>query len=165
MHKVTGAAIAIVAVMASGALRGSSLVAQAPPGGRQYVDVTTSAAKPTLSPGMRTTLFVDIVPKPTMHVYAPGEKDAIAVTLTLTATDAFKADAPQFPKPEQFFFAPIKLTQLIYSKPFRITQPLTVAKTAKGTLTINGTIRYQACDDKVCYTPKTLPVSWTLPVK
>jgi DsbC/DsbD-like thiol-disulfide interchange protein len=150
-----------------GLLCGAPTIEAQPPasGGTQYIEVKTSAAKPTLTPGTRATLFVDVTPKPSMHVYAPGEKDAIPVTVTLTPTDALKADAPSFPKPEQFYFAPIKLTQLIYSKPFRITVPVTVAKTASGTLDIKGTIRYQACDDKVCYTPKTIPLAWSLAVR
>jgi hypothetical protein len=26
-------------------------------------------------------------------------------------------------------------------------------------------LRYQACDDKVCYPPKDLPVTWTISLK
>lgn len=33
---------------------------------------------------------------------------------------------------------------------------------AEGKLTIEGTLKYQACDDKVCYPPETIPVRWTL---
>jgi hypothetical protein len=33
---------------------------------------------------------------------------------------------------------------------------------AKDTLTINGTLKYQACDDLVCYRPDSLPVSWKI---
>jgi len=35
----------------------------------------------------------------------------------------------------------------------------------RDTLTINGTIGYQACDDAICYEPTTIPVSWTLKVR
>ncbi len=38
-----------------------------------------SAKTATNVTGQRTWLVVDIVPKPKMHVYAPGEKDAIPV--------------------------------------------------------------------------------------
>jgi hypothetical protein len=27
---------------------------------------------------------------------------------------------------------------------------------------VEGTLRYQACDDRVCYVPQELPVKWTL---
>jgi hypothetical protein len=32
-------------------------------------------------------------------------------------------------------------------------------------LTIAGTFAYQACDDKVCFLPQTVPLSWTIGVK
>jgi len=115
-------------------------------------------------------LIVDVVPKPTMHVYAPGEKDAIPVTLSLTPDKSIKAAPPQFPPAEKYHFEALKLTQLVYSKPFRITQRVSVAATARGranggTLPISGTLRYQACDDKVCYVPKSVPISWELEIR
>jgi len=32
------------------------------------------------------------------------------------------------------------------------------------TLTIAGTFEYQACDDKVCFSPQSVPLSWTIGV-
>jgi len=32
------------------------------------------------------------------------------------------------------------------------------------TVTIAGTIEYQACDDRICYNPARIPISFTLPV-
>ena len=32
-----------------------------------------------------------------------------------------------------------------------------------GTLT--GTVKYQACDDRVCFPPQSIPLSWTIGVK
>jgi hypothetical protein len=62
------------------------------------------------------------------------------------------------------------MTAKVYNKPFQITQTITLATTsalrqragAKDTLTINGTLKYQACDDLVCYRPDSLPVSWKI---
>ena len=113
-------------------------------------------------------LYVDIAMKPKMHVYAPSEKDSIPVTLTLTPDETIKTTPAEFPAPEKYFFEPIKLTQLVYSKPFRITQLVTVAtpvsRSAGVTRVVKGVLRYQACDDKVCYVPKSVPLSWTLPI-
>ncbi len=131
----------------------------------------SSSATPVAAGG-RSTLTVDVAPKPAIHVYAPAEKDAIPITLTLAPEEGVKAQPPVFPVAEKFFFAPLKLTQLVYSKPFRITQQVTVspavaqhARETGGTLVVKGTLRYQACDDKVCYMPKSVPLSWTLSLK
>ena len=48
----------------------------------------------------------------------------------------------------------------MYAKPFRILQDITSAK--PGPLTVKGTLRYQACDDKVCYRPTNVPLEWTV---
>jgi DsbC/DsbD-like thiol-disulfide interchange protein len=148
--------------------------AQSPPASSRvetpHLAISTSAT-PLPSAG-RSTLTVDVVPKPEIHVYAPAEKEAIPIALTLSPEDGVKAASPVFPAAEKFFFAPLKLTQLVYSKPFRITQDVTVSPAAAqrvrqtgGTLVVKGTLRYQACDDKVCYVPKSVPLSWTLSLK
>ena len=109
-----------------------------------------------------------------MHVYAPQQKDYIPVAITLEPGRAFRALPPVFPKPEKYFFAPLKETQLVYSKPFRIVQEIALASPevlrdaglAPGSsLTISGKLRYQACDDAICYLPKDLPVTWRVTVK
>jgi hypothetical protein len=33
------------------------------------------------------------------------------------------------------------------------------------TLTITGSFDYQACDDKVCFPPQSVPLSWAVGVK
>jgi DsbC/DsbD-like thiol-disulfide interchange protein len=113
----------------------------------------------------RLSLHVDITPKPKMHVYAPGEKDGIPIEIKLDPNPAIKAGKPVLPPPQKYFFPPLKLTQLVYSSPFRITLPITLArKPSTGTLTITGTLLYQACDDDVCYVPKRLPLKWALKI-
>jgi hypothetical protein len=99
-----------------------------------------------------------------MHVYAPGQSGYIAVTLTLDA-DAPVATAgkARFPAGEKYFMPALNETQLVYSRPFRITQDVRVKDgTPAGPLTIKGTLRYQACDDKICYRPLTIPLTWNM---
>ena len=131
-----------------------------------HLTVKTSTAVRTVKPGSRVSLFVEIAPKLKMHVYAPGQKDYIPVSIALAQNPLVKPHPPVFPAAEKYFFKPLKETQLVYSKPFRIVQDVTLAEPVdsytKSTLTIAGTVRYQACDDEICYLPKTVPVSWTL---
>jgi DsbC/DsbD-like thiol-disulfide interchange protein len=134
----------------------------APPIETPHVSIVTSAS-PATATGRKVSLFVEVTPKPKMHLYAPGEKDGIPVGLTIEPSPGVTASAPSFPPPQKFFFAPLKLTQLVFSKPFRITQGVTIAASPAGALTIKGSFRYQACDDSVCYVPKTVPLEWTVP--
>jgi DsbC/DsbD-like thiol-disulfide interchange protein len=126
----------------------------------KHLTITPSVSAPASA--TRANLIVDIVPKPKMHVYSPEQKDYIPISLTLTAPDGVRAGQPQFPKAEKYFFAELKETQLVYSKPFRITQPITLTTSARSPLTISGTLRYQACDDSICYLPQNVPISWTV---
>jgi DsbC/DsbD-like thiol-disulfide interchange protein len=132
----------------------------------RHLTITTSASQATVTPGEKVSLHVDVAPKPTIHVYAPGQKDYIAVSVTLLTNPAVKPAAIQFPKPEKREVKELGETQLVYSKPFRIVQDITLAKSpAAGELTVKGAVKYQACDESICYAPITVPVAWTLTVK
>ena len=41
-----------------------------------------------------------------------------------------------------------------------LTPDLRRRATARETLTIEGGLAYQACDDAVCYRPDTIPLAW-----
>ncbi|PYR74783.1 MAG: hypothetical protein DMF86_17455 [Acidobacteria bacterium] len=131
----------------------------------RHLRVTTSASAAEVVAGGRLSLFVDLAPKPKMHVYAPGQQDYLGVSLTLEKDEAFAAGAAKFPASEKLFFKPLNETQRVYSHPFRITQPVTIARQRGGTVTVKGTLRYQACDDAVCYLPATVPLTWTVKIK
>jgi len=139
-----------------------------------HLTVRWSTSAAAAAPGGRVSLFIDVAPKPKMHVYAPQQKAYIPVSITLAPAPAVRAQRPVFPAAEKYFFAPLKETQLVYSKPFRIVQHVTIAAppalrdaghTPGSPITIAGTLRYQACDDAICYLPKEVPVSWTIAVK
>jgi DsbC/DsbD-like thiol-disulfide interchange protein len=161
MRLVMSIVFATAVVSIAAALSGS------PREGQPIVTVHLSAV-PTASPvvGGKASLHLDVTPKPKMHVYAPGEKDAIAIAWTLDPNPAIKPGKLTYPPPQKYFFPPLKLTQLVYSKPFRITQPITLANpSSSGALTIEGTLTYQACDDDVCYVPKSVPARWELKIR
>jgi DsbC/DsbD-like thiol-disulfide interchange protein len=124
-----------------------------------HLTVTPSSSA---QPG-KASLFLDVAPKPTMHVYSPGQKGYIAITLTLDADPAFTAAKAKYPAGEKLYMKILNETQLVYSKPFRITQDIRFVKPDAGApLTIKGKLRYQACDDKICYLPTTVPVQWAV---
>ena len=136
----------------------------------EHVRVTASASDEVIAPGARLSLFVDIEPKPRMHVYAPGQATYLPVAISFTANDTIKVLPVLFPKPETYIFKPLNERQLVYSKPFRLTQPVTLPvtpttrkrATARELLEIAATLDYQACDDTVCYRPMKIPLKWTL---
>src|SRR3954468_21857510 len=137
------------------------LVAMLPVGPTEtmHLKVITSVSdKPAR--GGQVSLFVDVEPKASMHVYAPGQDGFIVVTLTLEKDPAFTAATPKFPAPEKLVFEPLNETQLVYSKPFRIAENITRVK--KGALTIKGTWRSEGGADRVGSRPASVPGEWAL---
>jgi len=138
--------------------------------GRQETAHLVATAAPVsapVAPGARVTLRLDVAPKEKMHVYSPEQKDYIPVSLTIEKNSAIAVQPAVFPKAEKYLFKALEETQLVYSKPFQIVQNVTIAKSAKAgdTITVKGTLEYQACDESVCYRPQKVGVSWTLTLR
>jgi len=110
-------------------------------------------------------LFVDVTPRPKMHVYAPGAKDYLPIALELNSPGV-KAGKLTYPKSQDWYFEPTKEHVPVYQAPFRLTQDVTVAPGTKaGALIVTGVLKYQACDETICYNPVTEPIAWTINVK
>jgi hypothetical protein len=75
-------------------------------------------------------LFVDVTPKPGIHVYAPGSNDYIPITVKLNAQPEVKVGKVAYPKSEMMTFADEKVP--VFQKPFRLTQDVTLDKSAKA---------------------------------
>ena len=140
----------------------------------KHLTVAISAPPAAVAPGGRVSLTLEVTPRSTMHVYAPGQKDYIAISLAIQPDPAVTAGAARFPPPEKLLLKALGETQLVYRRPFRIAQDVTVARTAAirarartpgATVAVTGTLRYQACDDIICYVPVDVPVVWTIALK
>ena len=145
-----------------------AVLAQAPakaPIETAHLVVTTSASAAAVARGGKVTLQLDVAPKPKMHVYAPGQEGYIAIVLTLDADPGVAAAKAKYPVGEKYVMPALNETMLVYAKPFRITQDVTIKSSDAGPRTIKGTLRYQACDDRICFLPKNVPVEWTVAVK
>jgi DsbC/DsbD-like thiol-disulfide interchange protein len=128
----------------------------------QHVDVLTGA----MVAGRVVTLWVDVAPKPGMHVYARGAKGFDAVKLTVVPQAGVAVRPAKYPVAEAMP-SPGTLERVpVYGKTFRITQPLTLAKDMKGgnAMAVTGALTYQACDDRLCYPTQTMPIMWSLVV-
>jgi thiol:disulfide interchange protein DsbD len=142
----------------------TQLIAPAPKPG--HATVTPSPAEVNGKAGAKLSLFVDVQPKPGLHVYAPGSGEFyIPITVKLNPQTQLKPGKVAYPKSSTMIFADEKVA--VFEKPFRLTQDVTLDKSLKpgATVVVAGTVNYQACDDKVCFPPESAPVSWTVLVK
>jgi DsbC/DsbD-like thiol-disulfide interchange protein len=130
--------------------------------------VAMAADAAAIVPGRPVTLRLDMVPAPGIHVYAPGNTDYIPVAVTLTPPAGVQTQPALYPRGQDYLFGELKETVKVYSRPFQVRQQIVVsraaAKAAGRSITLVGSVRYQACDDKVCFPPATAPISITLPI-
>ena len=141
----------------------AQLITPAPKPG--HATIVASPTEVSGKAGTKLVLFVDVTPKPGMHVYAPGNADYIPITVKLNPATEIKPGKIAYPKSEVMTLADEKVS--VFQKPFRLTQDVTLEKSAKigSTIAVAGTVQYQACDDRVCYPPESAPVTWAVTVK
>ncbi len=135
----------------------------------KQLTLEVSASNQIVAAGQRVSLTLDIEMKPNMHVYAPGVEGYIPIDWTMQESTAAVPHEVSFPASEKLHLAAIDETVPVYQGHFRLTRDITIGPDDKlrsaldsaGKFTIQGTLRYQACDDRVCYIPQVLPVKWT----
>ena len=133
--------------------------------GSAHATIEASPATVDAAPGGKVSVSFDVTPKAGIHVYAPGTKDFIPIEVKFDVKPEFKAGKTVYPKSELMTFGDEKVP--VFQKPFKLTSDVTIAKTAKAgsTVAVSGMVHLQACDDKVCYPPENVPVTWTVNVK
>ena len=138
-----------------------------------HLSMTASISDTTAAPGERLAIVIDITPKPGMHLYAPGKHTYQVVQLTLDAQPWLRPQATVYQASEIYHFKPLDERVEVFMKPFRLRRDVTLLATPEGqkllgamtTATISGALEYQACDDKVCYNPARIPISFVVSLK
>lgn len=135
----------------------------------KQLSLEAGASNQIVAAGQRVSLTLDIDMKPSMHVYAPGVEGYIPIDWTMKESPAAAAHEVSYPASEKLHLVAIDETVPVYQGHFRLTRDITIGQDDKlraaldsaGKFTVEGTLRYQACDDRVCYIPQLLPVKWT----
>ena len=138
-----------------------------------HLKVRTYPSDAAIAVGNRFTLVLDLTPAPRVHVYAPGAKGYRAVALKIDPQPFVRALDLGFPKAEIYHFKPLHERVPVYQKPLQLRQeivlegapPAQAAFRGKDSVTITGTLEYQACDEKQCFNPVTVPLSWRLTLR
>jgi hypothetical protein len=137
---------------------------------RPRIRVTPTASATVVRGGQRVRLQVEAMLGRGLHAYAPGAPtEFIPVSWTLTAAPSYKAAEAAWPVAEWTKLYGVDEKVPNYTGVFRVAREVTLAsqqvltkEVPAGELTITGAFRYQACDDRVCYPPETVPVTWKL---
>jgi hypothetical protein len=116
----------------------------------------------------RGVVTLSVAPKAKMHVYAADAEGYVPFTLRVEPPAAVTPGRVTYPTAELSVFPPTGESSRVYSKPFKVTQAFVLTPAARKTLAASGTVqgvaqlRYQACDDHVCYRPATGTLSFEI---
>lgn len=151
-----------VAVLLAGIPSLSSAQAQRP-----RAQLTPVQPSGEIRAGQATTLSLKVVLPADVHVQANKPKDPslIPTVLTLDTSSGVVVEAVTYP-------APTELTQVNRKEPLAVLGPefaidvrLAIPGSASGTLKIPARLRYQACNEKLCFPPTTGTAEWLLEVR
>ncbi len=134
------------------------------------LDVTTYPSDASVAAGNRFALVLELTPRRGTHVYAPGASGYKVIALTVAPQPFVRVLPLTYPASEIYFFKPLNERVPVYQKPFRLVQEVVLegqpqaqqAFRGKDSLTITGTLDYQACDDRECFNPASVPLTWTV---
>jgi hypothetical protein len=157
--------VASVLVRQGAAAPGQAVTADTP-----HLMVMAAVSDDQVASGTRVSVAVDVAPRRGMHVYAPGKHTYRVVRLAFDPQPWLRTHPPAYPPSEIYHFKPLDERVEVYQQPFRLVQDVTILATREAqkllsgqpSIVLSATLEYQACDDKVCYTPQRVPLKWTL---
>jgi len=137
-----------------------------------HLELRTYPSDTSVALGNRFSLVFEVAPRPGMHVYAPGASGYRVIKVEMASQPGVNVLPATYPGSEIYFFEPLNERVPVFQKPFTLLQEIVLDVTPQGQaafkgkdgLTLTGTLEYQACDDKICYNPVSLPLSWTVAI-
>ena len=137
------------------------------------IEITSFATDTTVAAGTHFSIVLDVRPAQRVHVYAPGVAGYKPIALSIDAQPGLIVRNAQYPKSEDYYFKPLNEHVQVFQHAFRVVQDVMIDATPQGqaalkdltSLTIKGMLTYQACDDTVCFTPQSVPLTWTVSLR
>jgi hypothetical protein len=134
----------------------------------KHLRLATTASTQFARPGQRIVLSLDVTLNSRMHVYAPGVQGYIPIDWKLEEGTTVKPQAFVYPASQMMHLKAIGETVPVYKDRIRINREITFGPedalkplvNSAGDLILRGSFRYQACDDRECYLPQTVPLEW-----
>ena len=144
-------------------------------GSTAHLTLTAYPSNPNITVGTKFSVAIDIEPNANIHLYAPGADQLgyRVVGLTLAEVPHIRFEPVEFPESEIYHFKPLDERVPVYQQPFTLLQEAVVSGEPEAAealakidaITLSGTLDYQACDDKLCFDPVSVPLSFTLDVE
>jgi hypothetical protein len=146
----------------------SAVKISAPP-----LTILSSVTDSSVALGTNFSLVLDVRPAAGVHVYAPGVTGYAPIALSIDPRSGLLVKDAVYPASEDYHFKPLNEHVPVFQRPFRIVQDVAIDPTIPGqvaldgvsTVTITGNLTYQACDDRVCFPPRSVPLTWKVALR
>lgn len=137
-----------------------------------HLQLSLAQSDPAVVPGNRVSLIVDVQLPPDVHVYAPEVKDYKPIVLTVQPSPEIASATLTYPRSKVLYLEAIHEHVPVFEGKFRIIQEVTVSRSqdfirslGQGkSITLIGELKYQACDQRICYLPASVPLKWELQI-
>jgi thiol:disulfide interchange protein DsbD len=127
--------------------------------------VTPFVESDAVRPGAPVRVALTVGLPEGLHVQSdkPRDPSLIPTALTIDAPPGVRVTQLVFPHPTDFAQEGQPQPLAVFEREFVVGAELEIDKgVAPGELAIPGKLRYQACNDKVCFRPVTATTRWTL---
>ncbi len=154
MKTLSAAALAVVFLAAS-------VFAQSP-----TAATTESLSAVSAAPqGSSIKLALRVVLPEGLHAQSnkPKDESLIPTALTFDPGSGITPTEVVFP-PATTFKLDTGDTLLVFEREFIVGISATIDASATGSVTLSGRLRYQPCNNLMCFRPVTTPVSWTIAI-
>jgi uncharacterized protein len=143
------------------AVLGAVLAAPAAVGAFDVVAEVIAAGPVELRVGETRDVVIEIVVKPGYHVQAnpAAWPYLIPTALTLASAPGVTVGTPRYPAPKRLRLAGGGDELLVYDRRFVIVVPITHATSGAVSVRLEGSLRYQGCDDRHCFFPRSTPIA------
>jgi len=121
----------------------------------------------SVAPGSRTRLALAVSLPPKLHVQSDKPRDPLLIPTVLMVEPPSHVEVTNliYPHPSDFTLEGQTEPLLVFGDEFVVGAEIQLASSVTaGELVIPGRFRYQACDDRVCFQPRTERVEWRLRV-
>ena len=132
-----------------------------------WVDVTPVAESDAVRAGSTVRVALQVTVAEGFHVQAnhPRDPSLIPMQLFVDAPPGVSYVDVAFPPSTDFRIEGLDAPAAVFTGGLLIGARVAIAgNVAAGPLTIPARLRYQACDDRQCFAPKTIQTGWTLRV-
>jgi thioredoxin:protein disulfide reductase len=157
-------AVSILSLLAALAMTASAAQAQIR---RPKADVTPLVERPGVSAGGPVRIALKVALPDGLHVQSnkPKDETLIPTALTIDAPAGVSVDEIVWPKTTDLKQEGQTQPLVVFEREFTIgVQVALAASVAAGDVVLPFHLRYQACNDSMCFAPSTVDAQWVLKV-